>query len=171
MRFFLAATAALWLGCAESADPPKGGGSGVGSGGGSQQNVDGFLDFPDFGTVPLDLSGGWGGGGGGNPDLATGGGGNDLAVQAKTGCHGEIGCVNACAAGDSACETGCRNNTTASGDQMFQSLIDCINVDCPGDFSTDPCFDPNSTKCSNCVQSAQSGFCAPELSSCNADTP
>ena len=95
----------------------------------------------------------------------------DLAVSSKTGCHGEIGCVNACAAGDSACETGCRNNTTASGDQKFQSLIDCINVDCPGDFSSDPCYNPSSTTCSNCVQSAQSGLCAPELSSCNADTP
>ncbi len=139
-------------------------------------DFDGHLEYPDAGGV---------GGGGSTDDLASGPiDAGPVVVPADlsgppangmTGCLGEIMCANGCPTGATAqaCIDGCTANTTTNGDQLFQSLLTCIDNACPGTKSTDACYNASSTKCNNCVSSSQntSGACANAQMACAASTP
>lgn len=94
-------------------------------------------------------------------------------VTGMTGCAGLVQCVNNCSATDQQCPTDCENNTTQNGLNLFNSLLSCIQSACPSNYSTDPCYNSSSTKCSNCLNSAQSsgGACESELNACSNDGP
>jgi hypothetical protein len=126
MKYLIAASM-MWLACATSA-APSGEPGGIGGSNGGRADIDGFPPrggADDLGSAigdVVDLGGGWGGG---HPDLATPRQNSpDLATppSGKTGCHGEVQCVNACASSDSACLTACQSNTTSSGDQLRPEL-------------------------------------------------
>jgi hypothetical protein len=99
---------------------------------------------------------------------------HDLAIVTTpglTGCSGLIGCVNNCPTTDMTCPTDCENNATSNGQTLFNNLINCIVQQCPSTSHSDPCYDPNSTACSNCFTTAQSGACSSDLNACTNDLP
>ena len=138
-------------------------------------DFDGHLEYPDDGgaadlaSVAHDA-----GPTAATADLAGPAGPGPITGPAMTGCLGEIKCANACpTATAQSCLAGCTANTTTSGDQLFQSLLTCIDAACPGAASSDVCYNPNAAKCSTCVSSSQgaSGACGTAQMDCAASTP
>jgi hypothetical protein len=101
-------------------------------------------------------SGGGGGGGG------------------TTGCSGTLGCLNTCAAGDTACEQQCIAGATAQGQQLLDALSQCVEQDCPS--SPGGVCDPNGgtrRACNRCYNTSQApgGNCYSALNDCLNDLP
>jgi len=102
------------------------------------------------------------------------GGSTDMArMSGLTGCSGLITCINNCAATDMTCPKLCQNNTTSTGNALFNNLIQCVLTFCPDQTPGDICYDPSSSSCTTCFTNAQSdpSECGSDLSACQNDLP
>jgi hypothetical protein len=84
-----------------------------------------------------------------------------------TGCNGLLNCLNTCAQTDQTCINNCFNNTTAQGQSLFTTAQMCVQTNCPSTNTTDPCYDPMSTTCNTCINTA----CMSQVNACLNSTP
>jgi Putative metal-binding motif len=101
--------------------------------------------------------------------VSCGGGKLCVKAQCQLGCDGILGCTNAC--NDNACFDACVMRGTNYARNLWNSLMNCLVMACPGSLQNDPCFDPNSQTCTNCWSANQmnGGKCRAALTSCQND--
>ncbi|HEY1696753.1 MAG TPA: hypothetical protein VGG39_31540 [Polyangiaceae bacterium] len=82
-------------------------------------------------------------------------------------CGALVGCQQACAQGDTACQTTCSQEGTSTAQALDEALVNCVAGACP---ATDGgACSSQGTTCSGCEEQADYGTCGTQFSACQDD--